>query len=284
MIKVLKPGLYTSIQDFGRMGFQHYGVPCSGVMDKKAASMANLLLGNHIDDAVLEITMIGPVLQFAADTCIVISGAELKAKLNSSSIKLNKVIRVKANDVISFGKRVEGARSYLAVYGGFNTETVMNSKSMYQNVTSRFVVHKNDKLPIAKFLKVREEHYASIRFGSAYIRSNDIEVFRGPEFELLTQEQQEALFVKAYAISKHNNRMAYQLNERLENDLKPIITSPVLPGTVQLTPSGKLIILMRDCQTTGGYPRVLQLSEDAIHTLAQKFTGQTIQFKLNSKY
>ena len=74
--------------------------------------------------------------------------------------------------------------------------------------------------------------------------------------------------------------MAYQLQESLENSLEPILTSGVLPGTVQLTPSGKLIILMRDCQTTGGYPRVLQLKESAINILAQKYTGQQIRFKL----
>jgi allophanate hydrolase subunit 2 len=74
--------------------------------------------------------------------------------------------------------------------------------------------------------------------------------------------------------------MAYQLVETLTNTLKPIITSLVLPGTVQLTPSGKLIVLMRDCQATGGYPRVLQLSESAINILAQKFTGNIIHFKI----
>ena len=74
--------------------------------------------------------------------------------------------------------------------------------------------------------------------------------------------------------------MAYQLKEPLENELTSIITSLVLPGTVQLTPSGKLIILMRDCQTTGGYPRILQLSEDSINRLAQKFTGDKINFIL----
>ena len=76
--------------------------------------------------------------------------------------------------------------------------------------------------------------------------------------------------------------MAYQLIETFENDLKPIITSAVLPGTVQLTPSGKLIVLMRDCQTTGGYPRVLQLKALALDVLAQKFTGNNIEFVLKT--
>jgi allophanate hydrolase subunit 2 len=88
------------------------------------------------------------------------------------------------------------------------------------------------------------------------------------------------LFKQEFTISKDNNRMAYQLDEIITNELGDIITSLVLPGTVQLTPSGKLIVLMRDCQTTGGYPRILQLSDNSIDTLAQKMTGQKITLQL----
>ena len=107
-----------------------------------------------------------------------------------------------------------------------------------------------------------------------------MEVFKGPEFEYLTLEQQAQLFNNKLTISNLNNRMAYQFKEPLKNNLNPIITSQVLPGTVQLTPSGNLIVLMRDCQTTGGYPRILQLKETSINVLSQKMTGQTLQFKL----
>ena len=112
---------------------------------------------------------------------------------------------------------------------------------------------------------------------------NDIEVLKGPEFELLTKKQQKQLLSNKFTISKDNNRMAYQLVEILANNIKPIITSLVLPGTVQLTPSGKLIVLMRDCQTTGGYPRVLQLKEYSIDVLSQKLAGKNIHFVLKGK-
>ena len=113
-----------------------------------------------------------------------------------------------------------------------------------------------------------------------FYETTEIDVFKGPEFHLLSKNQQEFLINSQFTISKDNNRMAYQLSEILENNLESIITSLVLPGTVQLTPSGKLIILMRDCQTTGGYPRVLQLKESAISVLAQKLTGNPINFRL----
>tara|TARA_R110002049_G_scaffold174462_5_gene341669 strand:+ start:8999 stop:9853 length:855 start_codon:yes stop_codon:yes gene_type:complete len=282
MVKILKPGFYSSIQDLGRFGFQEFGVPYAGVMDKKAATLANTLLGNAENEAVLEMTMTGATLQFQVDTCIAISGADMSPNLNENPIKLNKMVLVKANDVLSFGKLNHGFRCYLAAIGGFKTEMVMNSRSMYQNITKQVMLQKNDELQVSASIGPNKKHFASIKFDSGYIDFNAIDVFKGPEFGFLSKIQQNELFLKSFTISKDNNRMAYQLEEPLKNDLKPIITSAVLPGTVQLTPSGKLIILMGDCQTTGGYPRVLQLKESALNVLAQKYTGQKMSFNLNS--
>lgn len=282
MIKVLKPGFYSTIQDLGRFGYQEFGVPYSGVMDRKAAALANVLIGNAENKAVIEMTMTGATLKFETETCIAITGADISPSLNSNAIQLNKIIFVKANDVLSFGKLNNGFRCYLAVLGGFKTETVMKSKSMYQNITKQIALLKNDELQVSASTISNMEHYASIKFDFNYINSIEIEAFKGPEFEFLTKDQQQALFSKSFTISKDNNRMAYQLVEPLENDLQPIITSAVLPGTVQLTPSGKLIILMRDCQTTGGYPRVLQLKESALDVLAQKYTGNSLSFSLKN--
>ena len=280
MIKVLNPGFYSTIQDFGRFGFQTYGVPYSGVMDRKACTLANMLLGNDKHDAVIEMTMIGAVFQFFIDTHIAITGAGMQPILNDSAIKNNRIIHVKPNDILSFSKANKGFRCYLAVLGGFKGETVMHSKSMYQDITKQTKLFKNDKLFIDTFSKIAHNRNASLRINLSYLESVEIEVFKGPEFDCLSKKQQNILFSRVFTISKNNNRMAYQLLEVFDNNLEPIITSAVLPGTVQLTPSGKLIILMRDCQTTGGYPRVLQLKESAINVLAQKYTNQSISFKL----
>ena len=101
-----------------------------------------------------------------------------------------------------------------------------------------------------------------------------------PEFDRLSEKQKQQIENGEFKVSKNNNRMAYQLEPMVENDLEPILSAPVLPGTVQLTPNGNLIVLTRDCQTTGGYPRVLQLMESAINMLAQKTTGNTLKFRL----
>ena len=279
MIKVINPGFYSTIQDLGRIGYQHYGVPYSGVMDSYCASLANSLLGNNKDMAVIEMTMTGAKLEFLVNTNICISGANMLPRLNAVKIALNKCIAVNSGDILSFGKLNIGFRCYLAICGGINTETVMNSRSMYKGITKYHVLAKHNNLLITESLVV-EKKYASIRIHKTHFSSKKIEVFKGPEFDRLSDSQVEKLKTNSFTISKENNRMAYQLEEPLENSLEPIITSSVLPGTVQLTPSGRLIVLMRDCQTTGGYPRVLQLKESAINVLAQKYTGQNICFNL----
>lgn len=280
MVRVLQPGLYSCIQDTGRHDFQDYGVPLSGTMDAYSTKIANALVGNSEDDAVLEITISGPKLEFLTSTFISISGADISPSINNAKISLNTLIKVAKGDILSFGKLNYGCRCYLAVSGGFQTETVMNSRSMYQHITSNYRIVKGHVLSINERLNERTENVnASIKINQQHFSNTTIKVYKGPEFEGLTKLQQKALLYKSFSVAKENSRMAYQLNETLENDLAPIITSLVLPGTVQLTPSGTLVILMRDCQTTGGYPRVLQLSERSINRLAQKFTRDTVCFK-----
>ena len=278
MVKVLNAGFYTTIQDLGRFGFQQYGVPFSGAMDHYSAILANAILNNKENDAVLEITVKGPKLQFTSPTVICITGANLSPCLNENPIELNKPIIVSNNDILTFGKLQSGIRTYLAVSGGFLSKSVMKSRSMYKNVTQEFVIKKNTILSIVQKYKKPEITHSSVK--SLNLNTLEIEVFKGPEFDMLSDLEKEELFIRYFSISNNNNRMACQLNEIFENKLQPIITSLVIPGTVQLTPSGKLIILMRDCQATGGYPRVLQLSEIAINVLSQKFTNDKIQFKL----
>ena len=278
MVKVLKAGFYTTLQDLGRFGFEKYGVPVSGVMDMYNAKLANALLHNNAADALLEITMTGPELQFNHDTFICITGASMNPMLNQETIKQNHAVKVIAGDILSFGKLELGFRSYLAVSGGFKAEEVMNSRSMYVNITSKITINNGDVLQIATPSNMLEQTHSTVKVNANHFLTKNIEVYKGPEFNKLSKKQQELLFSQDFTISKDNSRMAYQFNELVENNLTPIITSLVLHGTVQLTPSGKLIILMRDCQTTGGYPRVLQLKEASINVLAQKFVGNEIRF------
>jgi biotin-dependent carboxylase-like uncharacterized protein len=280
MVEVLKAGFYDSIQDIGRVGYQQYGVPYSGIMDVYAATLANSLLGNEVNEAVMEMTMTGPSLRFQCDTFICVSGADMCPSLNGKSIRMNCVEQISKGEILNFGKLNNGFRSYLAVKGGFQTETIFKSKSMYPGITKKFKIRNGDSLSIKKISNVLNKQYASIKWNDTYLKTKTINVFKGPEFNQLSEIQSAQLFLNDFTISKNNSRMAYQLEGVFYNELDPILTSLVLPGTVQLTPAGNLIILMRDCQTTGGYPRILQLEESSIDTLAQKYMGQKIKFQL----
>nr|WP_321235663.1 biotin-dependent carboxyltransferase family protein [uncultured Psychroserpens sp.] len=279
MVEVLKAGLFDTIQDFGRIGFQEFGVPFSGVMDENSASLANSIIGNDQNAAVIECTVIGLQLKFHAHTLICITGAQMNPNLNGLPIKNNTAISVRPNDILGFGRLEYGCRSYISVSNGFLTEEIMASRSMYQGITSRFKLQKGDLLPISKEEKDKTATFSSIKINKNHFQSQDIEVFKGPEFDKLNLKQQKLLCEQQFTISKDSNRMAYLFDECFDNALHPIITSLVLPGTVQLTPSGQLIVLMRDCQTTGGYPRVFQLTEKAMNMMSQKFFGGKVRFK-----
>jgi biotin-dependent carboxylase-like uncharacterized protein len=282
MIKVLKPGLYTTVQDLGRFGYRNQGVPVSGAMDSISASFANALLKNNKNDALLEITLNGPELIFTDSSNIVLTGAEMSPKINDKAILNFRVYKVRDGDILSFGGLKKGVRCYMAIHGGLRSETVLNSKSFYEDITAQKSLKKNDILFFNNEVSDCEDHIANIKTTNQFYETNQLEVYEGLEFESFSIDERNKIISCFYTVSKENNRMGYQLEELSIKHNKSIITSPVLPGTVQLTPAGKLIILLKDAQTTGGYPRVLQLTEKSISILAQKNVGDKIQFKLVS--
>lgn len=280
-IEIITTGLYSTIQDRGRIGFRKYGVPTSGVMDELSAAMANHLLNNTASAAVMEITMTGPKLLFSTPTLIAITGADMSPKKNEEPIAFNKVIAMNEGDLLSFGALRFGLRCYLAVKGGFQTLFVMNSYSYCSGVTSDKVIKKGDQLPILSHPS-SQHHFSSVKSHELFFNSSELFCSKGSEFELLTPKNQKEIFETPFIISQDNNRMGYRLDSPLLHypTNYNMLTSSVLPGTVQLTPSGKLIVLMKDCQTTGGYPRILQLNQQAINKLAQKKAADKISFEL----
>ena len=280
MIKVLKSGLFSTIQDKGRFGYGAFGVPKSGAMDFYSAELANTLLGNTINDAVLEITMIGPQLKFDVECLLVITGADMSPSINRKTIQNNKVYRIKKFDTLGFDKLKSGLRAYVAVKGGFKSDMVLGSQSYYQPLTLANKLNNGDTLYLNQSENTFDTYETFSKLKVVDYSSPNIHVFKGPEFERLSCNQKSELTSLESQVTNLYNRMAYQLSALFDNDLESILTGPVLPGTVQLTPSGKLIVLMRDCQTTGGYPRVLQLTESAINLLSQKKEKDKIVFKL----
>jgi len=278
VIAILHPGIYCSVQDQGRFGHTKIGVPQAGCADTYAAKMANALLKNHEKDALIEITFGQGEFKFTSDTYICLTGADFSPKLNGKLIKMQSVFFIKKDSVLSFGKRVYGARVYLSVQGGIQTKTVYGSRSFFDGIAQQ-KLGKGAMLPILPIQKYADNNFSRVRVSEKHFTTIYLPCLKGPEFFKLNQEQQRKLFTP-FSISDDNNRVGYRIKESLENNLCSILTSAVLPGTVQLTPSGKCIILMQDCQVSGGYPRILQLSEIAIARVSQKITGDKIQFVL----
>lgn len=278
MLKVLKAGFYTTVQDSGRFHYRNKGVPVSGVMDEMTVFKVNALLENEISAAVLEITMTGPTLVFEQETYMALGGANMSATLNNLPIQNYKVYEIAIGDILSFGHLQKGFRAYLGVRGGFTAKDVLGSKSYYKPVTKENRLQEKDVVPFS-YNKLFQPKISEIKVDS-FLDETLLKVSKGPEFDLLTNKHLERIFSKQFTVAHENNRMAYQLEENIAPHQISIITSATLPGTVQLTPSGKLIVLMKDGQTTGGYPRILQLTDKAICILAQKREGDSISFKL----
>jgi len=278
MLKVLKSGFFTSIQDTGRFGYLNKGVPVSGYMDSYSASKLNKLLDNPLDAAVMEVTMTGPTLLFEEETYICLGGADISVTLNNNPIEHYRVYKIEKGDIISYGRLKKGFRNYLAIKNGFKSTLVIGSRSFYYPLTDKSYLNDQSELAYNR-CGVYDAKISELKVDS-FLDEKVLHVAVGPEFNLLNDRQLEQLFSKDFSVAKEYNRMAYQLEETIEIHSHAMLTSATLPGTIQITPSGKLIVLMKDGQTTGGYPRILQLSDKAISILAQKKYGDTISFRL----
>ena len=278
MIELLSSGFYTSIQDLGRFEYTAFGVPLSGAMDQNLSHLANLLVGNKSDEPVIEMTFLGPKIKFNSSEIISVSAPEAKVFLNKKPVKINHQIEVKTNDILEV-KNIKN-RAYLAIAGGFDSEEKLGSQSQYESITKTEKLQKGDCIKIKNTEKNFHKKHASVKYDLSIYATENLEVHVLPEYHQLQRNEYKILTTKSFEISEQSNRMAYQLNETLPNTLKGIKSVPVMPGTVQLTPQGKLIILMRDAQVTGGYPRIFQLTEKSINILSQKPLKSQIKFKI----
>ncbi|QJP35704.1 biotin-dependent carboxyltransferase family protein [Nonlabens sp. Ci31] len=273
-ITILNAGFYDSIQDNGRKKYRHLGVPHSGAMDQKAADLGNSLLNNPLNAAVLEVVLNGGKYLFSLPTCIAITGAKAIVMVNDMVVEQNKLLEIHSGDVLKIGATTTGNFIYVSICGGFKTEEVLGSKSFYSGITLMGKLEKGYDLDYDS----QTEPQATKAHCKPVAQESALRCYAGPEFHLLDRKQQEKLLNTSFTISKNWNRMAFQLEEKISNSLDQLKSSPVLPGTVQLTANGQLILLMRDAQTTGGYPRVLQLEEASISSCAQKRVGNQIDF------
>ena len=282
MIQILKTGIQTSFQDFGRIGYRNLGVPISGCMDRQSALHGNLLVGNKPDTAVIEFSLVGPSIQFLCAAKIALTGGKFEVSINGDKVSFDKPISVLKGNILTIGASTQGNFGYLAVAGGFETERVLGSCSQYKGITTTDRLEKNQIVQIQPGQQELDISLnSSIRKSISYFTNSPITVDPGPEFRLFSKADQHKLVSNLYTLLPTSNRMAFVTAPSTVKG-KGIVTSPVMPGTVQLTPAGQLLILMRDAQTTGGYSRVFQLTSNSIDLLAQRRFRDHIKFKLQA--
>ena len=275
MIKVIQTGLFTTIQDGGRHGYRNIGIPTSGFMDQENAWAANIIVDNDREESLFEITLTGPTLIFNGNYVISITGGDFNPLINELPVKMYQPINVKLGDTLKINNTKNGARCYLAISGGIDVKSIFGSKSFFSNISESYYLRKGDEIKISNNSNSKILKKNKFKFKL----KKSMDVFKGPEFDLLSIKVKKMLFKNEFTI-RTNSRMGYNLEEKVQIGIKSIISSPVIPGTIQLTPSGKMIILHRDCQTTGGYPRILQLNKSSLNHLSQMKSNEKIKFSL----
>lgn len=281
-IQLLKSGPLISVQDSGRFLGMKDGIPISGVMDKNLFFETNRILKNKINSPSLEIFMQAFQIKFTKNTFFSVGAYDADVYLNNDKIDLLKAYSAKPGDVLKIQKINKGVWSYLSVKGGFNSQSVLGSHSYYKKLHMETFKSKNDLLGYDAFegqIKPSEAQLNDIDDANI-----ELDCVALPEFQDLSETVKYQLLNAEFTLSRNSNRQAYQLNERLDNALSEITTGAVLPGTVQFTSGGHLMILMRDSQVTGGYPRVLQVKENSLSELSQMRPDAKIKFKLSEEF
>lgn len=284
-IKVISPGLCTTIQDNGRIGFQQFGIPVSGVMDKYSFLVANYLVGNEGHEAVLEIPYLGPTLEFDFDVTISITGADLSPKLNNNDIEMWKSINIKKGDILSFKSIKSGSRSYIAFSAEIDVPEINNSKStLLKSKLGGFEGRQLKKGDIINFKNVRvlnKENILDKKYIPTFNNENTIRVLLGPQDDYFTENGIKTFLESEYTITKNSDRMGMRLdgNTIEHKDKADIISDATVFGSIQVPGDGKPIILLADRQTTGGYTKIATVIHIDLPKLAQMSPGNKINFE-----
>ena len=281
--KVIKAGIFTTLQDRGRFSFTHLGVTNSGVMDEYATLAAHRLLNNDLNDNILEITFSNVELQANDTTTICITGASCEFTINDEQKATWQTHKIQKADTVKIGKILEGQRVYLAVKNGFDIpkEFGSNSTTIKESLggISGVQIKNNDILPYAKYdgkiiNRWKEEHIPK------YSSELTLRVLLSYQENSFSVTEKEKFFNSTYIVTPDFNRMACKLKgEAIESSLDGIISEAITFGSIQIPKDGQPIILLKERQTIGGYPKIGSVLSIDCFKLAQMKIGSTIKFK-----
>jgi antagonist of KipI len=289
MIEVISAGLFSTVQDEGRWGYQAFGMPVAGAMDRYACRVANILAGNPPEAACLEMTLTGDSLRFEHDAFVAVSGADMQATLNSEPIAAWSAFPVSAGSVLAFGYAQDGCRGYLAVYGGIDVPQILGSRSTYTRAAVGGVDGR--KLRVGDVLKIGSQiqmpgtacllpkEYRPDYGGSVTLR-----VLIGPQDDLFTPEGLATLFNGDYTISNEADRMGYRLEGPVitHKGKADIVSDALCQGAIQVPGHGMPIVMMADRATTGGYTKIGTVIGPDLTMMAQAKPGDTVSFRQTS--
>ena len=290
-IKILKPGICSTIQDLGRTGFRSLGIGPGGTMDFFAATTANYLVGNDGKQPVIEMHFPAATICFNSNAIISITGANFDAHINEVPVEMYQPLFVEKNAVLSFKKNISGARVYLAIHKGMEAEKWLGSYSTHLKITAGGykgrLLQKDDIISIYTITDKLNKNKIKLSpavLEKLYKKQSAVRCIAGPHWLLLDADSEKRILQSAFTISNQSDRMGYRLtgeNCYLQNPVE-LISSPVTFGTVQLLPDGQLIILMADHQTTGGYPNIATVIAADIPRFAQMPVNRQLHFQLVS--
>lgn len=290
-ITVIKPGWFTTVQDLGRYGYQQYGVPVSGAMDRYSYILANRLVGNQDQDAALEITLNGPELLFENDSLIAVTGADLTPSVNGIGIPLWTSVRVEGGSRLTFGARRAGARSYVAIAGGIDVPVVLGSRSTHTSsqtggMKGRALEQGDVLIGRAPFPHTCATigHCVPERLRPVYTTLTTLRVLPGPQRSSFSEHALEVLTTSPYRLSSQSDRMGYRLvgPKLAHTGQGQWISDGTAMGALQVPPDEQPILLMADRQTTGGYPKIAVVISVDLHLAGQLMPGDTVAFRMTT--
>lgn len=285
--KVLRPGLLTTVQDAGRVGYQKFGVPVAGALDQTALRVGNLLVGNAEGEAALEVTALGPRLLVLADVAVALTGAGMEATVDDLPLPPWQTVVLRRGNILDLGRCRWGVRAYLAVAGGLEVPVLLRSKSTclvaaFGGYGGR-ALRAGDRLSVGAPAKPLEELE-----GRAVLPPDspdpDREVLRvvlGPQDDRFTPEGIRTFLGETYRVTVHADRMGYRLDGPAIRHVggADIISDYIPAGGVQVPGDGKPIVLLADRQTTGGYAKIATVIRPDLDRVAQLRPGDAVRFR-----
>ncbi len=288
-LRVVRPGLFTTVQDLGRFGYQRFGMSVGGAMDRLALRFANRLVGNPDEAAALEITVRGPELVFDNEAVIAVTGADLSPSLDGTPLQGWTAIKVGRGGTLAFGDRRSGARAYLALAGGLDVPLSLGSRSTHTRsrtggVAGRALV-KGDELcggtpnPATRQWIGRS---VSAVARPPYRATPTLRAVLGPQADDFAPEAVDMLQTTQYSLLPQSDRMGYRLvgAPLARSSVADMISDATPCGSVQVPSNRQPILLMADCQTTGGYPKIAVVISADLPLAAQLLPGDGIGFSI----